>query len=381
MTPEHDRARPGGVIGIDYGKLVEDAWSLHKYRCGTSTCIAFKNGAEWQARASLAQPASVPAPLPAPEYSHCDADYSVGHGVGYVQGWNAYREAMLAAAPQAPQPAQADNKWRELALKFDGQRMAALAHLRTLLAHPAEHAEAVRKFLAEPPQAAPQPAQAVPQLTGCNCRWDGETQVQWCELHLAHKGAIHDWAERAKTAEAKLAAPQPEAQPYEHSKAISEGARNAAADAYFAARAWMMDTAANRRLFEAGFDRGWDAAPSAQAPQPEAQPSMTPEQVRDGIADWIETNVNHREFWTPEVADLIRSIEIRPEAYVHRAAPSAQAEPTTAMGHVYKDAAQRMDAFYQAFNGKQAEHTQHCASRGGTGAECDCEAQAEQGGK
>lgn len=62
------------------------------------------------------------------------------------------------------------------------------------------------------------------------------------------------------------------------------------------------------------------------APQPEAQPSMTPEQVRDGIADWIETNVNHREFWTPEVADLIRSIEIRPEAYAHRAAPSAQAE-------------------------------------------------------
>jgi hypothetical protein len=48
--------------------------------------------------------------------------------------------------------------------------------------------------------------QAVPQMTGCNCRWDGGTQVQWCELHLAHKEAIHDWAERAKTAEAKLAA-------------------------------------------------------------------------------------------------------------------------------------------------------------------------------
>lgn len=60
---------------------------------------------------------------------------------------------------------------------------------------------------------APMPAQAVPQLTGCNCRWDGETQVQWCELHLAHKEAIHDWAGRAKNAEAKLAAPPPEAHP------------------------------------------------------------------------------------------------------------------------------------------------------------------------
>lgn len=41
-------------------------------------------------------------------------------------------------------------------------------------------------------------------LTGCNCRWDGDTQVQWCELHLAHKDAIHEWAERAKEAEKQL---------------------------------------------------------------------------------------------------------------------------------------------------------------------------------
>lgn len=58
-----------------------------------------------------------------------------------------------------------------------------------------------------------QPVHAESKLTGCNCRWDGETQVQWCELHAAHKEAIHDWSERAKEAEEKLAAPQPEAQP------------------------------------------------------------------------------------------------------------------------------------------------------------------------
>jgi hypothetical protein len=51
------------------------------------------------------------------------------------------------------------------------------------------------------------PAAPATLLTGCNCRWQGDDQVAWCELHAAHKEAIHDWAERAKTAEAKLAAP------------------------------------------------------------------------------------------------------------------------------------------------------------------------------
>ena len=35
------------------------------------------------------------------------------------------------------------------------------------------------------------------------------------------------------------------------------------------------------------------------------------DKVRDGIADWIEQNVPHKEMWTPEVVELIRSIEIR----------------------------------------------------------------------
>lgn len=38
-----DKAAPE----IDYLKLVEDAFSRHKYRTGTPTCIAFKRGAEW----------------------------------------------------------------------------------------------------------------------------------------------------------------------------------------------------------------------------------------------------------------------------------------------------------------------------------------------
>jgi hypothetical protein len=49
-------------------------------------------------------------------------------------------------------------------------------------------------------------ALAQPTLQTCNCRWDGEVQVQQCTLHEAHVDAIHEWAERAKTAEKKLAA-------------------------------------------------------------------------------------------------------------------------------------------------------------------------------
>ena len=50
------------------------------------------------------------------------------------------------------------------------------------------------------------------ELQACSCRWDGDTQVQQCTLHQAHVAAIHEWAERAKAAEAKLKA-QPQQEP------------------------------------------------------------------------------------------------------------------------------------------------------------------------
>jgi len=58
-------------------------------------------------------------------------------------------------------------------------------------------------------------ARPVGELTTCNCRWNGEEQVQSCTLHAAHVDAIHEWAERAKTAERELAAArtQPERVP------------------------------------------------------------------------------------------------------------------------------------------------------------------------
>ena len=49
-----------------------------------------------------------------------------------------------------------------------------------------------------------QPEKSAPVFKPCSCRWNGETQVQQCTLHAAHIDAIHEWAERAKTAEAEL---------------------------------------------------------------------------------------------------------------------------------------------------------------------------------
>jgi len=50
---------------------------------------------------------------------------------------------------------------------------------------------------------------------------------------------------------------------YEHEKAHKEGERNAASEAYFKARALILDTPKNRRLFEAGFDRGYEVTLTA----------------------------------------------------------------------------------------------------------------------
>jgi hypothetical protein len=56
--------------------------------------------------------------------------------------------------------------------------------------------DAIKQVLAAPVQE--------PVFKPCSCRWKGEEQVQQCTLHAAHIEAIHEWAERAKTAEAKL---------------------------------------------------------------------------------------------------------------------------------------------------------------------------------
>lgn len=44
-----------------------------------------------------------------------------------------------------------ESEWRRLALQFDGHRMKALWHLKTLLKNPDTHREAVEQFLSEGP--------------------------------------------------------------------------------------------------------------------------------------------------------------------------------------------------------------------------------------
>lgn len=47
---------------------------------------------------------------------------------------------------------------------------------------------------------------------------------------------------------------------------VQESERIAAADEYFKARAWLMDTTDNRRIFEAGFDRAYALPSKLRAP-------------------------------------------------------------------------------------------------------------------
>ena len=68
-------------------------------------------------------------------------------------------------------------------------------------------------------------------------------------------------------------------------QAIQEGERNAAADQYFKARAWVMDTNDNRRIFEAGFDRAYALLSKlrAEGVQPGDERALTANQRKEFI--------------------------------------------------------------------------------------------------
>lgn len=134
-----------------------------------------------------------------------DAGLLNDFGGGNVEWWQDYIRAELGHAHDfyqaqiaTPQPAQAtqaevtdeqiESEFQQCGGKWNGDQWV----IEDADLHPF-----CRTILALRPQQS--------GLTGCNCRWDGDTQVQWCELHLAHKEAIHEWAERAKEAEKQLA--------------------------------------------------------------------------------------------------------------------------------------------------------------------------------
>lgn len=111
--------------------------------------------------------------------------------ISRLQFWNRAQEAarrveeaeakLAASATPAPQAAPSDtaDKWRKLALQFDGHRMQALSHLRSMVSDPAKHAAIAVEFLAAAPavainQAATSEPVAVVLVNG-NVQWNVST--------------------------------------------------------------------------------------------------------------------------------------------------------------------------------------------------------------
>lgn len=85
----------------------------------------------------------------APGFDECAASgQSCSYGPHGPDGAMQCRYCGKAKAEKQAGPAA--NDWRRLALQFDGQRMAAMAHLQMLLQSP-DHADAVRAFLDQTP--------------------------------------------------------------------------------------------------------------------------------------------------------------------------------------------------------------------------------------
>ena len=71
----------------------------------------------------------------------------------------------------------------------------------------------------------------IAQTTGCACKWTGEVYESRCELHEAWHVAIHEWAKRAKAAEANLAqSVQPAVRTCKYPACVENGAEGKCID-------------------------------------------------------------------------------------------------------------------------------------------------------
>lgn len=92
---------------------------------------------------------------------------------------------------------------------------AAVERVRNTIIVEGESPEELREAIAlrvadvgKPTFVLPQPAPSVPAVPeGCACRWDADDKrVQTCERHQGWLDVIAEWADRARAAEAALAA-------------------------------------------------------------------------------------------------------------------------------------------------------------------------------
>lgn len=72
---------------------------------------------------------------------------------------------------------------------------------------------------------------------------------------------------------------------YERDYAIMEGKRNSASDAYFGARHILVDTKLNRRIFDAAFKLGYEAAKDKDTPI--STESLQPEESKNQGPDFM----------------------------------------------------------------------------------------------
>jgi len=97
--------------------------------------------------------------IPSSRFGLCPATYYFDE---VECAWRAWANKPVAQQVAVPATGGAEDKWRKLALQFDGQRMQALGHLRAMTLNPHAHMSEAMKFLAAPPTHAQQVAVPVP---------------------------------------------------------------------------------------------------------------------------------------------------------------------------------------------------------------------------
>ena len=176
---------------------------------------------------------------------------------------DAEKLGLYEASTQQAEPAQAAAPLADDWIEAEYDSLLLLDEEKLSFASFVGIVESVEKALATQPKAEPvQPAEAYGwcyemwvggQLVGLSSVMAGRVHL---DVPFGKAGEDHSGEVREVTL---YTHPAPAQAPLtrEQEIAVKEGERIAASDRYFKARAFMLDTAANRRLFEAGFDAAW----------------------------------------------------------------------------------------------------------------------------